>query len=479
MKKTVNTSHVRSINQRAVLDAIYQLETTSRAELARILNMSKPSMADNVADLLEIGIIREIGEGACSKGGGRKPVLLSFCDNFKYIIAMDFHYNNSLFALSNLKGEILNEFTIHQTPMSDFHSWARMCINAVAMLMSAQNITNDDLAAIAVSAPGILDIKENHYIVSSKFGEFNVAYLEEQLSQSFGAPILIKNSTNAAALGEFYYGAGMGCENMLYISCGQGVGAGLILGGKLYEGSHMTAGEFGYFVFPETDSFTGGDAVQGGAAGRCAADGGSAGGRSADGGSAGGRSADGGAAGGRSADGGAAGGRSADGRVADAGSAAGKEAGIRSASGFAAWPKKHVRLEDRISIDSILDLINAHMPAELARGQSPEEGGIAFPRMITLWEEGNPYIGSFVDKISYELGCAVCCLQSVFDCQKIILGGEYLAFARQLIPALQQLMDAHCPVPVSVSGSQMKDKGTVLGLITTCREFYFTRICSR
>ena len=444
MKKTVNTSHVRSINQRAVLDAIYQLETTSRAELARILNMSKPSMADNVADLLEIGIIREIGEGACSKGGGRKPVLLSFCDNFKYIIAMDFHYNNSLFALSNLKGEILNEFTIHQTPMSDFHSWARMCINAVAMLMSAQNITNDDLAAIAVSAPGILDIKENHYIVSSKFGEFNVAYLEKQLSQSFGAPILIKNSTNAAALGEFYYGAGMGCENMLYISCGQGVGAGLILGGKLYEGSHMAAGEFGYFVFPETDSFTGGDAVQGG-----------------------------------SADSGSAGGRSADGRAADAGSAAGKEAGVQSASVFAAWPKKHVRLEDRISIDSILDLINAHMPAELARGQSPEEGGIAFPRMITLWEEGNPYIGSFVDKISYELGCAVCCLQSVFDCQKIILGGEYLAFARQLIPALQQLMDAHCPVPVSVAGSQMKDKGTVLGLITTCREFYFTRICSR
>lgn len=443
MKKTVNTSHVRSINQRAVLDAIYQLETTSRAELARILNMSKPSMADNVADLLEIGIIREIGEGACSKGGGRKPVLLSFCDNFKYIIAMDFHYNNSLFALSNLKGEILNEFTIHQTPMSDFHSWARMCINAVAMLMSAQNITNDDLAAIAVSAPGILDIKENHYIVSSKFGEFNVAYLEKQLSQSFGAPILIKNSTNAAALGEFYYGAGMGCENMLYISCGQGVGAGLILGGKLYEGSHMAAGEFGYFVFPETDSFTGGDAVQGG---------------SADGGSA---------------DSGSAGGRSADGR------SAGKEAGFQSASVFTAWPKKHVRLEDRISIDSILDLINAHMPAELARGQSPEEGGIAFPRMIALWEEGNPYIGSFVDKISYELGCAVCCLQSVFDCQKIILGGEYLAFARQLIPALQQLMDAHCPVPVSVAGSQMKDKGTVLGLITTCREFYFTRICSR
>lgn len=395
MKKTVNTSHVRSINQRAVLDAIYQMKTTSKAELARILDMSKPSMADNVADLLEIGIIQELGEGACAKGGGRKPVLLSFCDNFKYIIAMDFHYQNSLFALSNLKGEILNEFTIHQTPMSDFHSWAQTCINAVSMLMSAQNITGHDLAAIAVSAPGILNLKENQYIISSKFGEFNVDYLEQQLKQSFGVPVLIKNSTNAAALGEFYYGAGRDCDNMIYVSCGQGVGAGLILGGRLYEGSHLASGEFGYFTFPGASS-----------------------------------------------------------------------------SG-------PLRLEDRISIDSILRALNAGLPAGLSSRPDLEGGTVAFSHMISLWEEGDPYILSFVDKICYELGCAISCLQSVFDCEKIILGGEYLAFGRQLIPAIQKLVETHCPIPVSVTGSQMGDKGTVSGLITTCREFYFSQICSR
>ena len=49
MKKTVNLSHVRTINQRAILDAIFQKGDTSKAQLARMLNMSKPSMADNVA----------------------------------------------------------------------------------------------------------------------------------------------------------------------------------------------------------------------------------------------------------------------------------------------------------------------------------------------------------------------------------------------------------------------------------------------
>lgn len=386
MKKTVNTSHVRFINLRAVLDAIYHQESISKAELARRLNMSKPSMADNVADLLEIGIIREIGEGTCGKGGGRKPTLLSFCDDFKYIIAMDFHYHHSFFALSNLKGRLLNEFTIHQTPMSNFRAWTQMCVNAVSTLLAAQNITSEDLAAIAVSAPGILNTKEDQYIISSKFGEFNVAYLEEQLKQSFQVPILIKNSTNAAALGEFYYGSGQNCENLLYISCGQGVGSGLILCEKLYEGSHLAAGEFGFSITPDS-----------------------------------------------------------------------------------LYSKTGSRLEDRISIDSILEAINSGL----------EEEKVSFPAMIERWKNQDPYIKPFVDKICLELGCAVCSLQSFFDCQLIVIGGEYLAFADQMIPEISRLVQSSCPIPVPVVASSLGDNGTVLGLIATCREFYFKHICSR
>lgn len=251
MNKTVNTTHVRSINQRAVLDAIFNKNNISKAQLARMLHMSKPSMADNVADLIEIGIIEEIGEGECGRGGGRKPVLLSFCDNFRYIVTMDFHYQHSFFALSNLRGEILNEFSIHQTPLSDFDAWITMCINAISTLMASQCITHQDLAAIAVSAPGILNVDEKDYIVSSKYGDFNIKTIEERLSGAFPVPILVKNSTNAAALGELYYGSAIGLKSIAYISCGQGVGAGIVLDEKLYEGRHMAAGEIGYQITPE------------------------------------------------------------------------------------------------------------------------------------------------------------------------------------------------------------------------------------
>lgn len=393
MKKTVNTSHVRSINQRAVLDAIFHKSSISKAELARMLNMSKPSMADNVADLLEIGIIREIGEGACGSGGGRKPVLLSFYDDFKYIITMDFHYQHSFFTLSNLKGKIINEFSIHQTPLADFDAWTSMCINAISTLMASQCITTGDLAGIAVSAPGILNADQENYIVSNKFGEFNVKVISDRLSDSFHVPILVKNSTNAAALGELYYGKARGLKNIAYVSCGQGVGSGIIINEKLYEGKNMAAGEIGFFITPQ----------------------------------------------------------------------------------HLGSPKSS--LENRICIETILQKINGELPSK--DRQKFHDSPITFEDMIDLWEQQNPYIVKIVSEISTELGCAVCNLISTLDCELVVLGGDYLAFETQLLPAVNSIIRENCFLPIPITSCELGEKAATMGLIATCREFYFKQICNR
>ena len=385
MKKTVNLSHVRTINQRAILDAIFQKGDTSKAQLARMLNMSKPSMADNVAALLQIGIIKEIGEGACSSGGGRKPTLLGFCDDFKYIIVMDFQYQHSYFCLSDLRGTIINQFTIQQTPTADLNSWITMCINAVSMLMASQCITHQDLAAIAVSAPGILNDNDKNYIVSSKYGDFNVGQMEERLTEAFPVPVLIKNSANASVLGEWCCGGGRDCSHLAFISCGQGVGAGILLNGRLHEGNHLAAGEIGFCITPES------------------------------------------------------------------------------------LTSKNASLENRICIDSILRQLNGDCQGE----------SITFPDMIKRYQAQDPQVTALVDLISTELGCAVCNLLSVIDCELVIIGGDYLAFEEQLIPRIQKIVDDHAAIPVPVIPSRLGEKASVLGLIATSREFYFKQICTR
>ena len=396
MKQTINTKHVRVINQRTILDAIYQQpEGISRAELARNLNMSKPSMADNTASLLDLGIIQELGVGTSTGKMGRKPVLLSFRANFKYIVTIDFYLFHTYFALSNLRGEKLNKFKIQQTPMTDFKLWVQMCGNAISMLMNAQNISCKDLAAIAFSLPGMLNPKEKKYIVPSKYGQFDITYLEKYFEEHFQAPVLIRNSTNAAALGEFYYGAGKGCKNMIYISCGQGVGSGLILNEKLYEGSHLASGEFGDFLVP------------------------------------------------------------------------------------ASLPgEKSKKLENRISIDSVLNTINTHLPDSVLKKLPSGETKVTFSSMTELWKENDPYIRKFMHKIFTEMGWAISYLHSVLDCEKIIIGGEYLAFAEDMIPTICQFLQEASSLPVEVVKSELWNQGGTLGLIATCQEYYFNKICS-
>ena len=396
MKQTINTRHVRAINQRTILDAIYQHpDGISRAELARSLNMSKPSMADNATALLDIGIIEEIGEDTNTGKLGRKPVLLSFRSDFKYIATIDFYLYDTYFSLSNLRGEKLNKFKIQQTPMTDFKLWIQMCANAISVLMNAQNISSDNLAAIAISLPGIINPEEKKYIVSLKYGEFDMAYLEDYFQTHFHVPVLIRNSTNAAALGEFYYGAGKNCKNLLYISCGQGVGSGLILNGKLYEGSHLASGEFGNFLVPP--SLPG---------------------------------------------------------------------------------EKPRKLEDRISIEGVLSAINASLPDSVLQKLPDGETTVDFSSMIELWKAKDPYIRSFTHKTFSELGWAISCLQSVIDCEKIIIGGEYLAFAEEMLPTITQILHETSSLPVEVAVSDLWNTGGTLGLIATCQEYYFNKICS-
>jgi glucokinase len=66
------------------------------------------------------------------------------------------------------------------------------------------------------------------------------------LSERYGGAVCLQNDANACALAEWRYGAGKGCENMIFLTFGSGLGAGLILGGRLYEGANGMAGEVGH-----------------------------------------------------------------------------------------------------------------------------------------------------------------------------------------------------------------------------------------
>lgn len=240
----------RENNQLVILNAIYEKQYTSRTELSNLLSISKPSIAYNLNDLLQIGIVEEIGEGESPKSGGRKPRVLRFNKDFGNIIAIDLNFNDPIFAIGNLNGEIFNEFTLKLSENSTPQMRLDLLKNAVSILLNSADAGGQNLIAIAIAAPGVFSKSSDKFIVNPQFEEWFELDIVKLISEEFNVNTILKNDVNMAAYGEYTCCGDTDSKSILYISCGLGVGSGLILGGSLYEGEFNSAGELCNYVSP-------------------------------------------------------------------------------------------------------------------------------------------------------------------------------------------------------------------------------------
>ena len=99
---------------------------------------------------------------------------------------------------------------------------------------------------IGISCGGPLDEKNGIILSPPNLPGWDEVHIVDMIKERFGVPVKIMNDANACAVAEWRFGAGMGTENMIFLTFGTGLGAGLILNGKLYSGSCGFAGEVGH-----------------------------------------------------------------------------------------------------------------------------------------------------------------------------------------------------------------------------------------
>jgi glucokinase len=109
----------------------------------------------------------------------------------------------------------------------------------------------DRIAALGISCGGPLDSDKGIIQSPPNLPGWDDVHIIEMLKDKFGLPSFIENDANACALAEWYYGAGRGCKNMIFLTFGTGLGAGLILDGRLYRGANGLAGEVGHIRMTE------------------------------------------------------------------------------------------------------------------------------------------------------------------------------------------------------------------------------------
>ena len=108
------------------------------------------------------------------------------------------------------------------------------------------DIAAESLLGVGIGVPGPVDAKGNvNRCVNLGWGTFNI---NKELSALTGLPVTAGNDANVAALGEFWKGGGQGCDNMVFVTLGTGVGGGIVIEGKLLHGAHGSGAEIGHMV---------------------------------------------------------------------------------------------------------------------------------------------------------------------------------------------------------------------------------------
>lgn len=241
MRRTGNASLLRRVNRSAVLELLRTAGPLPRAEIARRLQLSAPTITRIAAALLEDGLVLE--RETIDSTGGRPATLLQFNPRASLVIGI--YIGQSIVgALADLSGEIIRRHSAPALP-------GRAGITQVVKVIEALRRNAVEMAipvrGVGVGAPSIVTYPEGIVVWSPSLGWRNVP-LQQMLQQALDLPVFVENEVNLIALGERWQGAGRGIENMICISLGDGIGAGLVLNGRLYRGSHSASGEVGYLI---------------------------------------------------------------------------------------------------------------------------------------------------------------------------------------------------------------------------------------
>ncbi len=170
----------------------------------------------------------------------------------KYAVGIDIGGTKISLALGTDKGRILVREEIPTRTGSKSGDCVRELAAKVKALIREASVPKRQIVGIGVGCPGAVDSKKGIVPRSPNLPGWTGLPLRKILSKTTGRPVFMANDANAAAIGESLFGAGRNTKNFIYITVSTGVGGGIILNGRLYEGSGFVAGEIGHIsVVPD------------------------------------------------------------------------------------------------------------------------------------------------------------------------------------------------------------------------------------
>ncbi|WP_203340885.1 ROK family transcriptional regulator [Planococcus beijingensis] len=236
---------MKSVNKSMILNKIRKDGPISRAQIARETNLTPPTVSSNVKELIEQKMVEESDVGQSL--GGRKPTMLVINTEAFYIIGVDAGPESIECIVADLAGKRLQRSeTKLQLPINN-RQFMDAIKQGIADCLQELPETQDKVIGIGVAMHGVVDVAAGVSLYAPNLGLSDIP-IKEELEKAFGLEVKVENDARAMALGEYWFGNHGELESMLAVNIGRGVGAGLIIEGKLYHGSSDIAGEIGHMT---------------------------------------------------------------------------------------------------------------------------------------------------------------------------------------------------------------------------------------
>ena len=231
---------LRRLNRLRVIHALRDEGLISRAEIARRTGLSRSTVSSLVADLQADGLVIERPEPGSAHGaqGGRPPILLSFDASAGAAVGIDFgHTPPAGRDLRPLLADPRRAHTARSTPTTTPTEGLETAAELVVETLADAGVARDAVIGAGMGLPGPIHQGDGMVGSSAILPGWIGMTAAAELRRRLDMPVMVDNDANLGALAEAAFGAGRDASDLVYLKVSSGIGAGLILNGRLYRGS--------------------------------------------------------------------------------------------------------------------------------------------------------------------------------------------------------------------------------------------------
>jgi len=217
----------------------------SRAELSTMLPITPATLTHHIRDLIDAGWVEERSLRKTSVGG-RPRMGLTLRNSATYAVTMVISPNVLVGAIIDFGGHIVIKTRIEHA-MDNITEAIAVIQRQVDELVTHLSVRSARFAGFGIAIPGIWDPESETVVFSPNLPEWAGMKLRELIRRNTGIePTIVENDADAAVWGELWFGAGREVQDMMYVLCDSGIGAGIVLQRQLIRGQNNSIGEIGH-----------------------------------------------------------------------------------------------------------------------------------------------------------------------------------------------------------------------------------------